>query len=440
MHRPLSSTFLASLGSLFALFAVVFGVAVAPTALAKIDNTPDCDTVAIIKCGAFSESKLKAAYDDNDYGDLKKVYDAFGISRSDMNGFVDGIVYRNGNVTVDGKVVATDAMTAGRNYGGTAINGTKNVGKYSVSKFVDEGQTAMVKMVNGTFSFAIVKACGNPVTAKPKAPPKPTYSCDAIEAKKISRSEYQFTASGSADNGAKITGYRFTFGDGNTTTSTSRTVSHTYAKAGNYTITVEVRVDIDGTTKYVDGNNCDTSIIVSPPPATPVYKCDQLTGQIIDTTKRTVQYSLTYTAEGGAALRNVDFNFGDGSSQNAVTPAQSQNVQHSYGREGSYTTTATLHFTVGNSVKDVNCTYALTINPNVCQYNPSLPATSPDCKKDCKPGIPEGDTRCQELPQEIIKTGPEQLAFGGIGLGSLTAAGYYWRASRRNLIKKLLGK
>lgn len=154
------------------VFALNFGIS---TANAAIDNTPDCDTVAIIKCGAFSESALKAAYDKNSTGDLKQVYNAFGISRSDMTGFSNGIVYRNGKVTVDGKVVATNAMTAGRNYGGTPIPGTKNVGKYSVSKFVDEGQTAFVKMVNGKFSFAIVKACSNPVSATPTKPaPKPT--------------------------------------------------------------------------------------------------------------------------------------------------------------------------------------------------------------------------------------------------------------------------
>lgn len=137
---------------------------------AVVDNDPDCDTVAIIRCGAFSVGGLreKASRDD-----VPRVYKAFGIEQNELNGFVDGIVWRDGRVTVDGKVVATNAMTAGRNYGGTPIPNTNGAGKYSTSKFVTEGQTAFVKMVNGTFDFAVIKSCGNPVSATPQTPPEP---------------------------------------------------------------------------------------------------------------------------------------------------------------------------------------------------------------------------------------------------------------------------
>lgn len=352
-------------------------------------------------------------------------------------------------------------MTAGRNYGGTPIANTKNVGKYSVSKFVDEGQTAFIKMVDGKFAFAIVKACGNPVTGKPKSPPKPkpSYSCENLSAKKISRTKFEFTATGKAANGAKVTGYRFIFGDGTSTTSTSRTVSHTYNKAGSYTAKVEIRVEVNGATKYVSGGDCDFTVKVVTPPAKPEYACDSLTARLIGKEEdRTFSYTLDYTAEGGASLKTVDFDFGDGDTLKDITPAQLSDVEHSYDRDGSFTTTATLHFNVGDEVKDDDCSVEITISPDVCPENPSLPKDSPDCgiikvcdlktKEIVK--IKESDfdsdkyskdeADCQETPEELPSTGPADFLVGGLGLSSLTAAGYYVRSSRRNLINKLLNR
>jgi len=375
-------------GLVFAFSAFVSLAVVSPQVSAAVDNTPDCDNVAIIKCGAFSESALKAAYDKNDYGDLKKVYDAFGISRSEMSGMENGIVWQDGRVTVDGKTVATGATTAGRNYGGTPISGTKNVGKYSTSKFVDEGQTAFVKMVDGKFAFAIVKACGNPVNATPKTPPKPvtpSYECNSLTQKKISRSEYQFTAKGSADNGAKVTGYRFTFGDGTTQTTSSSTIKHTYAKEGSYTVKVETRVTVDGETKYKSGGDCDVKITVTPPPAPQQTEvCNPKTGETITVDEKNAD---KYVPVGDKACGETE----------VCNPANGEII------------------TVKESEAD--------------NYKPV------------------GDEACEEeqvvtppAPVEIAKTGPGSLVLGGLGLGSLTAAGYYFQASRRNLISKFLQK
>lgn len=159
--------YIASLGIL--LSGALAVNALGKTAYAVVDNDPDCDNVAIIRCGAFSVGGLR---EKASQGDVPRVFNAFGIQQSELNGFVDGIVWRDGRVTVDGKTVATGAMTAGRNFGGTPIPGT-NAGKYPTSKFVTEGQTAFVKMVNGKFEFAVIKACGNPVTATPKVTPPP---------------------------------------------------------------------------------------------------------------------------------------------------------------------------------------------------------------------------------------------------------------------------
>lgn len=138
---------------------------------AIVDNTPDCnDGVAVINCGAFSPNQLR---EKASHGDIPRIYNALGVSQNDLRGdYVDGIVWRDGRVTVGGKTVATGAMTAGRNFGGTPIAGT-NAGIYPTSRFATEGQTAFVRIVDGKFDFAVIKACGNPVRANPTPTPEP---------------------------------------------------------------------------------------------------------------------------------------------------------------------------------------------------------------------------------------------------------------------------
>jgi len=239
---------------------------------AAIDNTPDDDTVAIIRKGAFSESELRA---DAAKGDVPKVMSAFGISQSELNGFVEGVVWKNGRVTVNDKVVATGAITAGRWNNPTSdmtrIAGTDRAYKMSTSHFVDDGQTAFVKMVNGQFAFAVIKSCGNPVTAKPMPkPPVPAYACESLTiSKKISRTSFRFAPKASASGGAKITNYRYDYGDGTIATTPAAGPSHTYAKPGTYTAKVTVLVTVNGKTVEVNGAKCQVMVTVENPPTTP---------------------------------------------------------------------------------------------------------------------------------------------------------------------------
>lgn len=321
--KTISSHFTSIIASL-AVSVGICGALIAPTASAKIDNTPDCDTVAIIKCGAFSESALKKAYDKDAYGDIEKVYDAFDISRSDLSGFKSGIVYRNGDVKVDGKVVATDAMTAGRNYGGTKISGTKGVGKYSVSKFVDEGQTAFVKMEDGKFVFAIVKACGNPVSAKPKA--------------------------------------------------------------------------------------------AKPKTVTMVSVCNPDTGKVIKVKETD---AADYKPVGDKACKDlVVCRLSD---YKIVTIKPARYDASLYSKEQA-------------DCEEVVVEETPTPPARVVSKPPVVVVKEPE---------PEPEPVVESEPEEptvIAKTGPEQFALGGLGLGSLTAAGYYFRASRRKLIDKFMNK
>lgn len=163
---------------LISMATLVLGYAGETAYAADIDDSADCDDVAIIYCGSTNEDEFHDKWnDDGRYSDHARVYESFGIQKDDVSGMVDGVVWRDGRVTLsDGTLVATGATTAGRNYGGTSISGTDSAAKFPTSKFVNEGQTAMIKMVDGKFKFAVLKSCGNPVTANPvynKPAPKP---------------------------------------------------------------------------------------------------------------------------------------------------------------------------------------------------------------------------------------------------------------------------
>lgn len=163
----------------------------------------DCDSNAVINCGAASTEELLQKY--NEKADVRALFNHFGISRQEMRQMgttaVAGIVTRDGNVTVDGKVVATDAMTAGRQNmsGSTAVSagGTQFYMRPPSTSFQTQRLKAFVVMTDANananntggasvpgndntntntgkrFAFAIIASCGNPVKATPKQP-KPT--------------------------------------------------------------------------------------------------------------------------------------------------------------------------------------------------------------------------------------------------------------------------
>lgn len=87
-----------------------------------------------------------------------------------------GTVTRSGKVIVNGKVVATEAQS----YGRSQLPGSARVGSLwrrptSVA-FNQDSLPAYVYMdKDGRFGYAVIKSCGNLVTAKPKPiAPKPT--------------------------------------------------------------------------------------------------------------------------------------------------------------------------------------------------------------------------------------------------------------------------
>lgn len=444
----------------------------------------DCDNNSIVYCGVLTQAELIKKFDENK-NDVQKIYAHYGITRDDITGKTSqvkmGKIYKDGRIVVDGKVVATGAHSVGRqNTGGSkdtkvTINGKTYYQRKDTSGFQSDYIDAFVLMRDGRFYRAIMTSCGNPTIATAKKPePKPTYACDSLAAKKISRDQYQFTAKASAANGATITGYSYDFGDGKKENSTKTSISHTYAKAGTYTAKLTVSVKVGSETKTATAASCEVKVTVENPPA-PEYKCDALGARLQDETTRKYVYDLSYTVKNGATLKTVDYDFGDGQNKNGVSPAETKNVSHAYAKAGTYKTVATLHFNVNDTVKDVKCETSITISPEMCPLNPSLPKDdegcapcavpgkeqypkdSPECYENCdvpgKEHLPKDSPDCvetpvtppeipqtPETPAELPKTGAGDFIGGGLGLGSVIAALYYWVVSRRGLADAMLNR
>jgi uncharacterized repeat protein (TIGR01451 family) len=134
----------------------------------------DCDNNAILRCGAYSVSELHKKMDQHD--DAEKIYAYYGISKDDLKHTVNGTVHKNGNVVVDGKVVATDARSTGRqNIPGAGTSYIKSINVYerpTQVSFRSDSLSAFVRMKDGKYQYAVIKSCGNPVKAKPVEPPK----------------------------------------------------------------------------------------------------------------------------------------------------------------------------------------------------------------------------------------------------------------------------
>lgn len=399
---------------------------------------------AIIQGGAITEKELVQKYDQN-AGGIQSIYRHYGISRSDLTGQTSdiehGIVYPDGRVVVDGKTVATGAFSVSRkafyNADGDAptrvtINGTTFYEGPDMSIFV-RPVDAYVFYRDGQFYKAVISSCANPVMGTPTEKPKaePVYSCDSLNATRVDRVRFRFTANATALNGATIKNYTYDFGDGVKTTG-GDTMEHTYSKTGTYNVTVTANVTVNGKTVAAPGNNCKMTVTVDQPPQTPVYTCNSLTAQAIQGKDRTYAYTLLYTAESGATLTKAVYDFGDGNSQ-AFSKDKATSVEHQYAKPGDYTTTVTLYFDVtGKGEQSASCKVTITVpKPDNCPLpgKEDLPKNSPECTE---PLI--------ETPPELPQTGLGEWLAAGTGLAVLAAAFYYYSISQKNLKETMLKK
>ena len=433
-----------------ALFVALTGVALTANLAGSTPvQAASCKNNNIIYCGVSSVGDFVNKYKANEKGDLDNIYAYYGLAPNEIDRFALtaklGTVYKNGNIVIDGKVVATDASTLGRESKPYSqplnIDGKTYHASRSQDVFLSNSIPALIMMNGDQFEFAALTECGNPVSGKPKGE-APKYSCDMLNAQQINRTTYSYTTNVTALHGANVAKLIYDFGDGKTQTVTNaaQAVSHTYAKEGAYTTKVTVYITVNGETKIVTGAQCAKPVEVKPEAPKPSYVCDALTATTINKEKRQYRFTAKTTQSGGAVLKDASFTFGDSQSITGVKPsdATTVSVEHTFASAGTYTIIATVNFSIGSDTKSVTCQAKVTPEtPAECK--PGIPVGDARCKEECKPGIPVGDKRC-ETPSELPNTGVTDVLGGTIGAGSLLTAGGYFIRSRRNLISSFLNR
>jgi len=327
---------------------------------------------------------------------------------------------------------------------------TSGTSSSATHEYPTTGGTYNVKLsvtfnVNGTSKTVSGDNCATTVTI-PKPTP-PVYTCDALTKTLVSDTTYKFDGKASASNGATIVSYGFDFGDGKnqtvTTANGTASATHTYPTTGGvYNAVLTVTFAVNGGTKTATSTACATTVTITPP-ASPVYTCDALTKTLVsskDSTTDTYSFNGSASASNGATITGYTLDFGDGKSFTGATVA---NVTHDYAQGGkTYTAKLTATVLVNGQTKTVtsdDCAVSLTTTPPVQECKPGIPMGDTRCNEtpECKPGIPMGDTRCNETPTTppvLPQTGASDSIAPILGAGSLIAAISYYVASRRGLL------
>jgi len=222
-------------------------------------------------------------------------------------------------------------------YTGTSVSNVTHT--YPATGQTYTARLSVTVKINGQSTTVTSQNCEKSVTTV--KPPQPTYACTSLNAVVVSGSEYKFTGSASAANGATITGYTLDFGDGSTVyigTSVSN-VTHTYPTTGQtYTARLTANVSVNGQSTTVTSDSC-TQQIKTTKPAT--YACTALNA--VQVTGSEYKFDGSATASNGATITGYSLDFGDSSS--AYTGSSVSGVTHTYPATGQ-TYTARLTATV----------------------------------------------------------------------------------------------
>ncbi len=149
-----------------------------------------------------------------------------------------------------------------------------------------------------------------------ETPTVPDAACLYLKPTAINRTKYKFEAESSLVNGATVSAYTYSFGDGSNSaqhksTSTKDSIEHEFSKPGTYKVTVVVATSVADKTALT----CQTQVTVDKeltPMVVPSKKAANLTKKIDDANNTTasagdvIEYSLTVK------------NFGDGTAEDYV--------------------------------------------------------------------------------------------------------------------------
>ena len=373
--------------------------------LASPSQAAGCNKFNVVYCGTHSMSELQTAYSRTE---IKELYKEWYITSTMIQGgsnMREGVVDANGNITVDGRVVATNSITV-QSKAGTrqpqpqrsykTSNGYTYYQYTTGQSFVDGPKSYNIYAWfdnNGSFITGVIKDCGNPVWGNPTTPPaKPALTCDALQVTEISRNTFKFSVKATAKGGASITSYTYNFGDNNIKTTNSSEIQYTYAKEGNYTVTITVNGKETGEVKR-QNPNCQKTVTVKPEPK--IIVC------VIE------EGGKKYTKE----IKKEEFN----------------EKIHKTNLDECKETPAKITVCV---IEEGGKKYTKEIKKE--EFNEKIHKTNLDeCKETPTPtpNTPSTPTPSPELP----KTGASDAIMSALGLGGLTTATIAYIASRRQM-------
>ena len=230
----------------------------------------------------------------------------------------------------------TITVAIGSNPGGGTLSGTisvsavNGVATFSNLSINNPGAgytlTAAASGLSGAASAAFnVTASNQPPTANF------TFTCSGLSC--------SFTSTSSDPDGS-IASYRWTFGDGGS--STAQNPSHSYSGSGSYTVTLTV-TDNQGATSSPHSATVSVTAPNQPPTANFTYNCSA------------VSCSFTSTSsDPDGSIASYSWTFGDGSSSTA------QNPSHTFAAGGSYTVTLTVTDNQGATSSPASRTVSVT--------------------------------------------------------------------------------
>ncbi len=186
----------------------------------------------------------------------------------------------------------------------------------------------------------------------PAPVPQPVYTCNLLNVTEPATKQINADVQYTAQNGAAFKNVTYNFGDGSTPlTTTNTTANYTYAQYGKYNITATVGFIVNGSTVSATSPSCAKTVSFTAPPVTPqpVYTCNLL--NVTKPATKQIDANVQYTAQYGAAFKNVTYNFGDGSTPLTTT---NTSVNYTYAQYGTYNITATVAFFVNGKIVTVS--------------------------------------------------------------------------------------
>ncbi len=392
----------------------------------QTSRAADCTANAILHCGFTDANNFINRVAANEQG-TQGIYAGFGLDGVDYERFrkeaKPGIAYKNGTIVVDGRVVATDAWSIGRNKKAHSWNWNGFWADSAQNVFRGDSINVLVLFdENGAMEFAVMYDCGNATTGNIV---RPTFECRNLtkSAVQSEKDTYMFTVDAPVSNGATVAKVVYNYGDGTTETrSDLSAVKHKFTKPGNFTITASVTFNLPGgKTKTIEGVKCKTQVTVE----APFYACVQLIPTVLNDKKTQFRFTVKTNQGNGATLKDVDFTVDGKNTTTGVTAKDDQgNIYKDYSFDDAveHTIVAKVNFNIADGVQSKTCEAKVTPEKQPMCTLPGkemYPPNAPECQEECKPGIPKNDSRCEEQPTaELPKTGIGNL----VGLFTGTSA------------------